>query len=276
MPQTVHAFLDKSDKAKQLLNMDFGAGRHISIWENAFDRVHYDAPIGHAFSRYLAGGQGTRRIDIEERVGWPGAVCVLPEGHQSKWEINDPFRFVHLYVPDDKLRGHFARTHDCDSRLLEVHELTLEDVPLLSAPLAAMARAAINDNILQADTAFAELIAKLKPSKLSVNGGLAPHHLRRIDEWIEAHIEGTIRLKELAALIDLSEFHFHRMFRASRGISPHTWIMARRIARAKDMLQDHAIARIAAACGFSSQSHFTRAFKAETGMTPAAYRQKLT
>lgn len=274
MPQTVHAFLDKSDNAKQLLNMDFGAGRHISIWENAFDRVHYDAPIGHAFSRYLAGGQGTRRIDIQERVGWPGAVCVLPEGHQSKWEINDPFRFVHLYVPDDQLRGHFAQTHDCDSRLLEVHELTLEDAPLLSAPLAEMARAAINNNALYADAAFAELIARLKPSNIAVRGGLTPYQLRKIDEWVEAHLANPIRLKDLANLVGLSEFHFHRMFRASRGVSPHTWIMSERIREAKGLIKDYPLADVAAACGFSSQSHFTRAFKSQTGMTPAAYRQK--
>ena len=51
------------------------------------------------------------------------------------------------------------------------------------------------------------------------------------------------------------------------------WITHRRIARAKNLLRGREpIAGIALACGFSSQSHLTRAFKSATGLTPGAYR----
>ncbi|WP_299348082.1 AraC family transcriptional regulator [uncultured Maritalea sp.] len=275
MPLSCQAILSKSKNAKQLFALNIGAERQISIWQNTNDQVHYDDPLGHTFSRYLAGGQGTRRLDIEERVGWPGAVCVFPEGHPSHWEIKDPFRFVHLYVPNAQLRAHYAKTHDRDCRTLELSELTLAHAPTFSDPLAAMAQAAIDGNVLQADAAFAELIGRLNIGKKAVAGGLSPHTLRRIDEWVETHLHTTIRLEDLAQVAELSEFHFHRMFSASRGISPHNWILGQRIEHAKALLKNTSIAQISAACGFSSQSHFTRAFKTSTGLTPAAYRRAL-
>jgi AraC family transcriptional regulator len=124
-----------------------------------------------------------------------------------------------------------------------------------------------------ADTALSEIVARLGARKVPLRGGLSPHILRRIDEWIEAHLDEAIRLSDFAALAALSPFHLHRMFRASRGIPLHAWITERRIDRAKSLLRGtDPVLEVALACGFSSQSHFTRTFKSGTGTTPAAWR----
>ncbi|WP_273069606.1 helix-turn-helix transcriptional regulator [Thioclava marina] len=255
--------------------LDLGGGRGVTVWENRHDRVSYEAPRGHAFSLYLAGGTGTRRLDGAGAgaSGWPGAVCVFPDGQPSEWEITTPHRFAHLYLPDDRLRADFARTHDCDARRLDVPEITFADMPHLAAPLAALARAASAGDVLLADTALSEIVARLGARKVPLRGGLSPHILRRIDEWIEAHLDEAIRLSDFAALAALSPFHLHRMFRASRGIPLHAWITERRIDRAKSLLRGtDPVLEVALACGFSSQSHFTRTFKSGTGTTPAAWR----
>ncbi|KQB12978.1 helix-turn-helix transcriptional regulator [Rhodobacter capsulatus] len=97
--------------------------------------------------------------------------------------------------------------------------------------------------------------------------------MRRIDDWIAAHLDGPIRLGALADLVGLSEFHLHRMFHAARGVPLQGWVRAARIARAKRLLATETpLIEIALGCGFSSQSHFTRAFKAETGLPPQAWR----
>jgi AraC family transcriptional regulator len=97
---------------------------------------------------------------------------------------------------------------------------------------------------------------------------------RRLIEHIDASLEHTITLQELATLAGLSEFHLQRMFTVSCGVSPHGFILNRRIDRARRMLADaEPIAQIASACGFSSQSHLTRMFKTVTGTTPSAYRR---
>ncbi|MDJ0684477.1 MAG: AraC family transcriptional regulator [Alphaproteobacteria bacterium] len=274
MTTTTQDILARSPTARASARLELGAGRSISVWDNQNDRVSYRAPTGHTFSLYLHGGTGTRRLDAGGRRGWPGAVSIMPDGVSSEWAIRTPMRFVHFHAPDDILRAAFARTHECDARRLAIDDRTFVVAPTLAGPLARMATAAEAGDILLADTACAELVARLPEGEPCFRGGLAPHLLRRIDDWIDAEMHQPIRLSDLASLADLSEFHLHRMFRLARGLAPHAWVSAQRVNRAKDLLRtDLPIAEIAVTCGFSSQSHMTRIFKRQCGLTPARYRQ---
>src|SRR5690606_34173170 len=256
MRRTVRDFLGLSPVAASVAEMDLGEGCAVAIWRNTFDRIRYEAPQNHTFSFYLEGGTGTRRTDAGGVSGYPGAICIMPEGCGSDWEMNGPFRFVHLYLSDARLRSGFVRTHDCDARRLDLHEATFIDSPRLAAPLKQLADAAMAGDILHAESALAELYGALNSKPVIVRAGLASNILRRIDDWIETNLDQTIRLDELAMLANLSEFHFHRMFRLSRGVAPHAWVIERRVDRARILLQsDRPIAEIAVACGFSSQSH---------------------
>ena len=273
MRHTVRDFLGLSPVAASVAEMDLGEGCAVAIWRNTFDRIRYEAPQNHTFSFYLEGGTGTRRTDAGGVSGYPGAICIMPEGCGSDWEMNGPFRFAHLYLSDTRLRSGFVRTHDCDARRLDLHEATFVDSPRLAAPLKQLADAAMAGDVLYAESALAELYGALNSKPVIVRAGLASNILRRIDDWIETNLDRTIRLDELAMLANLSEFHFHRMFRLSRGVAPHAWVMERRVDRARILLQsDRPIAEIAVACGFSSQSHLTRVFRHQTGRTPANYR----
>lgn len=277
MLSTVSDYLERSPTAQARARLELGAGRTVTIWENHSDRIFYDKPTGHTFSLYLKGGTGTRRLDAGGMTGWPGAICVLPEGQTSDWEITTPFRFLHLVLPDEPLRAWFSRIHERDARYFDVTEIMYDAVPAITAPLLQLARAAETNDPLSADGAVAELIYSLSERPKELQGGITARQLRRIDDWIDANLAGSIRLSDLAALAGLSEFHFHRMFRTSRGTSPHRWVMMRRIDAAKVRLSGSgSISDTAAACGFSCQSHLTRVFKAQTGMTPALYRKRLS
>ncbi|MDN3712740.1 AraC family transcriptional regulator [Paracoccus cavernae] len=61
--------------------------------------------------------------------------------------------------------------------------------------------------------------------------------MRLLTEHIEAHLDQPIHLRDLARLAGLSEFHLQRSFRATAGISPHRWILHRRIERAKSRIR---------------------------------------
>jgi AraC family transcriptional regulator len=273
MSVTIHDMLSCNSTARAISRLDLGSGRSIAVWENQDAHVLYDAPRGNTFSLYLRGGRSSRRVDRNQAIGWTGAVCIMPEGHRSEWAISSQFRFVHLYLPDDKLRAAYARTHDRDARQLDLREEILVDAPMFATPLAQMAYAAETGDALMADAALAELVGHLPQSAPKLRGGLSPRSLRNVDEWIDANLDQQIRLHDLAQLAGLSEFHFHRMFRLSRGIAPHAWITARRCDLAKRMLRGAIpIAEIASACGFSNQSHLTRVFVRQTGLTPARYR----
>jgi AraC family transcriptional regulator len=276
MSRTVEYFLGRSNAANLVTKMSLGAGCSSAIWENQNDHVRYEAPHNHTLSLYLKGGTGTRRLDAGNVSGWPGAVCIMPAGQSSEWEITNRFRFVHLYLSDERLRSMFSETHDCDARQLDLTEANFVDKPNVAQPLAELARAAMSNNMLHAEGALTDLIGGLSGRKARLLGGLAPHVLRRVEDYIEAYLTTTIHLNDLALLANMSEFHFHRMFRLVRGYPPHAWITGQRVRRAKQRLRsDTPIAEIAVDCGFSSQSHLTRVFRNQTGRTPAQFRKLL-
>ena len=110
---------------------------------------------------------------------------------------------------------------------------------------------------------------------LRLKGGLAAHQRRQLVERIDQQLAEPISLGQLAGLCALSEYHFARMFRESFGLPPHQYLLARRLARARELLRGGSLplGEIALACGFSSASHFTNRFRQAMGATPGEYRQ---
>jgi AraC family transcriptional regulator len=109
----------------------------------------------------------------------------------------------------------------------------------------------------------------------SVRGGLPAWQQKRVVEFIEQHLAEEISLAALAELVDLSLYHFARAFKQSFGAPPHRYHMARRMDRARSLLQRPALSvtQIGARIGFRETSSFTRAFRKFTGLTPTEYRR---
>jgi AraC family transcriptional regulator len=79
----------------------------------------------------------------------------------------------------------------------------------------------------------------------------------------------------MAAVARLSAYHFARQFKATTGLPPHQFVIARRVERARELLQggtDLSLAEVAADAGFSDQSQFSRHFKRLVGVTPARFQ----
>jgi AraC family transcriptional regulator len=110
-------------------------------------------------------------------------------------------------------------------------------------------------------------------------GGMAPHRLRKAVSLIDRHLiteqEGRVALRIVAKEVGISYFHFSRVLKQSMGMTPTRYIAARRIERAKDLMQDSAlpISEVALRSGFSSQSHFTNSFRRLAGVTPRSFRR---
>jgi AraC family transcriptional regulator len=113
------------------------------------------------------------------------------------------------------------------------------------------------------------------------HGGMAPHKLRQAIALIDHHLsdeeEGRVALRGVARAVRMSYFHFSRAFKQSMGMTATNYIAERRIERAKRMLEETElpISEIALRSGFSSQSHFTTAFRRLAGATPKAFRAAL-
>jgi AraC family transcriptional regulator len=108
-----------------------------------------------------------------------------------------------------------------------------------------------------------------------LSGGLPAWQSKRVAEFIEEHLAEEISLATLAELVDLSLFHFARAFKQSFGVPPHRYHSARRMDRARNLLQSPALSvtQIGAQTGFRETSSFTRAFRRFTGVTPTEYRR---
>ncbi len=104
--------------------------------------------------------------------------------------------------------------------------------------------------------------------------GLAPWQLKRAKSLFESHLCGGIGVEQVAGACGLSRSHFSHAFRTSTGLSPHTWLIHKRVAKACEMMRTRSsLCEIALTCGFSDQSHFTRLFRRAVGTTPRAWRR---
>jgi AraC family transcriptional regulator len=116
--------------------------------------------------------------------------------------------------------------------------------------------------------------ATSKPRITVYEGGLPDRQLIQVLEYINEHLDRDIKLADLAQLLDMSQFHFSRMFKGAIGTSPYQYLLQQRIERAKLLLKqkERSIVDIALECGFNSHSHLSKQFRQLTGMTPTAYR----
>ena len=99
--------------------------------------------------------------------------------------------------------------------------------------------------------------------------------MRRVIDYIEEHLDGNLSLEAMAAEVEISPVYLARAFKGAIGQSPHRYVLARRIDRAKDLLRntDMPVVDVALSVGFSSQSHLSHWFQRYVGVSPAAYRQ---
>jgi AraC family transcriptional regulator len=123
---------------------------------------------------------------------------------------------------------------------------------------------------------IAQTYGGMRPMSRPVRGGLAPWQERRAKEILRANLHG-VPLKEVARECGLSVGYFSHAFRRTLGVAPHKWLIEQRIVLSKEKLRDDglSLSDVATECGFSDQSHLTRAFRQTVGVSPGAWRRAL-
>lgn len=208
----------------------------------------------------------------------PGSVHVMPAGvpHQCRWRT--PADWVEIELAPELFAG---------GPVVELRPAVGIEDPLaaqIALALLGEARAGSPGGTLYADSLAAALAAHLvrkhggqetatRPSR----GGLGGSRLRQVVRQMEEHLDEVLGLAQLAAVLDMNVYSFVRAFKQSTGVTPHQYVLALRIARARSLLADPSlsIADVALRCGFAGQSNFTTAFRRVTGTTPGAHRAAL-
>jgi AraC family transcriptional regulator len=115
----------------------------------------------------------------------------------------------------------------------------------------------------------------MKPT--SMGNGLSNRELELCLDYADSRISARLDLDTWASVLDMPTSEFVRRFRRTTQSAPYAWFLNRRIDRAKQLMTnvDRSLAEIALEVGFSSQSHFTEAFRQRTGVSPARWRKRL-
>ena len=104
---------------------------------------------------------------------------------------------------------------------------------------------------------------------------MTARRLGLVDEIIEARMDSSLTVSEIANHLGLSAGFFNRAFKAATGKTPHDYIVDRRISRARLLLRrSHlGLADVAAASGFASHAHMTSQFRRRLGTSPSRLRE---
>jgi len=132
------------------------------------------------------------------------------------------------------------------------------------------------DHVLHAlNCHFVSAYGGVKMTAQPFRGGLSSMQMRRASEFLEAHLDGNIDLRQVAEACELSVSHFSRAFKQSFRMPPYRWLIERRVARARDLMTNSSLslAEIATQCGFVDQSALNRSFKRVHGVTPGTWRR---
>jgi AraC family transcriptional regulator len=214
-----------------------------------------------------------------------GTISVIPAGSPARWRWSGRPDSLHIYLEPRLVTRVAAEAFGLDPARLTVPPLDGLDLPQLRAAMWAV------DAELTAGGAGGPLAAESLANILAVHlirhvlaprqparrreGTLPRAKLRTVVEYIEDHLDASPTLKEMAALVRLSTYYFARQFRRATGLPPHQYVVARRVERAKQLLQtgrDLSLAEVAGHAGFSDQSQFAYHFKRLVGVTPRQFR----
>lgn len=210
----------------------------------------------------------------------PRHMFVAPAGLEL-WGYSADARFVKdatLLFDLATLRERLAAELDADA--IATPRMRFADDRLWT--LVRLLVDAVNDpdpsTQLYGDGLTAAIVARLfaaTPESTAVVQGLAARQLRRVVEYLDAHLPGRVELAQLAELAGLSQSHFSRAFKASTGMAPYRWQLDARIRRAQALLVDTqaSLEEVAERTGFADAVHFGRTFRRLVGATPAAWRR---
>jgi len=235
--------------------------------------------------------RGTTPMDRRLHGRWtrtrcrPGDFSLLSRSAASHWHWTAGVEVSHLYL-SEALMSRVAS----DMLGREVDEVELHDVlrgsdPDVNRLVDEIAREAANRNaggLLYVEALGVQLAVHLLRGYASCArrertrpGSLSALQCTRLEEYIDAHLQESITLDDMAALLDMGVWTFGRRVRQTLGCTAHALVTRRRVERATALLRkgDLALKQVAAACGFSDQAHLSRRIKAELGMPPGAYRE---
>ncbi|MFD1555606.1 AraC family transcriptional regulator [Paraburkholderia silviterrae] len=229
-----------------------------------------------------------------QHVAEAGSVPVINPGelHTGSRAVDEGWRYRVMYVPVDYLHtlaGEIAgraeplpwfdaeviRDPDLARRLSRTHRLLEADADRRPA---ALAPGAPQPDLLAVEGALLDALSALltrhaRTREAPMGSAANEPRVEIMKALLAADLTAPLRVADLAQAVGLSPFHATRLFTQATGLPPHAWRTQLRLQRALGPLRAGAsVAEVAAATGFTDQSHFTRHFRRMFGVPPGRWQ----
>jgi AraC family transcriptional regulator len=124
---------------------------------------------------------------------------------------------------------------------------------------------------------IAEKYTNIASQRPDYRGGLPIARLRKIEDYVRAHLAESISIETLAELAELSPFHFSRVFKQTTGTTPLQFVIRERMLQAQQLIREtsRSLIEIALEVGYTSPSHFAQVFRRTVGVAPTEFRSGL-
>jgi len=214
-----------------------------------------------------------------------GNLVILPAGAPTRWHLEreGEVRHLHLYLSPTLIQK-IADSANINPESVEIIDALGVLDPQVTTIALALLRELRSDGL--GGKLYVESLATIlgihllrhyssvKHSSPTRSVGLPGAMHRQVVTYIEDHLAEDLSLSDIAAVVHLSPYHFARTFKEAVGVSPHQYVIGRRVERAKLLLAttNWPLTVIAHMVGFAHESHFAQHFKRLTGLTPSSYR----
>lgn len=245
----------------------------------------FDSPVDdrHVLCFHLGGPVPVSyRVSRYERRGVRihGQFCVVPARSSTRWIVSRPARSLLLRLTPSL----FAETADamglsCGNADLapsiHVRDLQVERIGWM---MQSEEHDGYPGGRIFADSLASALASRLLALQTRAGAGgsgptraLPPWQLRRVIEYVEAHLDEDLTLAELAGVAGYSLSHFKALFTRAVGMPVHRFVLERRVERARTLLVEgrRGMTEIALEAGFSHSSHMARCMRRVLGLSPA-------
>jgi AraC family transcriptional regulator len=268
-------------------------GLEASRYRYATEGFYLPGFAGHAVVIHL--GPTAELVEREEgrlhrALVRRGDVSVVPAGLESEWWWEDGREVdrLHTYLDPAVFRRVAAEAEAEPERVEVLNSVAVRDPLLEQTGMALLEELAVGGlaNRLYVESLTQMLAVHLLRRHSSLGrdrsrrldpgraGGLSEASLRSVADYVGDNLSGDLSLSGMAAAANLSPYHFARAFKRSTGLSPHQYVLRRRMEQAKELLEDTElqVGEVAKRVGFASPSHFSQQFRRLIGLTPSDLR----
>ncbi|HSV35794.1 MAG TPA: helix-turn-helix transcriptional regulator [Ramlibacter sp.] len=265
---------------------DICSGR-ILVWEQRAPAQELYLPPNDSYSVFFSMGPEQYSVPtvqwregvMDVRTPNVGDLTIAPPYRAMYFRSFVPYRLLHVSVSQDML-AQVVGTGDqgAQTRLRNCFGETDPIITALGGTLLAYIKAPgpkAKEFLESVGTSMAvRLLERFAEKTLPVKGKLSQAQLKLIDDYLEGHQDGRVTLESVAALLGMSTYYFHKLFKATLGMPPMRYALGLRMRRARALVEGtrKPLGDIAAEIGCPDQSHFTKMFRKHWGVLPSQLR----